>query len=99
MNSRFMNKINSQEIRRHQEDSEHEVVPEPPPRPESNFHSEPPPLPPKKQFSDIVIRPRVTSPLSTSRDSYRYGEQLSFDHFVILFVFIDSFEFKEWLLF
>lgn len=63
--------------------SENEIVPEPPPRPrpELNVHTEPPPLPPKKQFSDIVIRPRVTSPLAnttstttTSRDSGRYGE-------------------------
>lgn len=49
--------------------SENEA-PEPPPRPDSNLHSEPPPLPPKKQFSDIVIRPRVTSPLA--RDSAKY---------------------------
>lgn len=53
--------------------SENEIVPEPPPRPESISHTEPPPLPPKKQFSDIVIRPRVTSPLATNRDSSRYG--------------------------
>lgn len=31
-------------------------------------------MPPKKQFSDIIIRPRVTSPLAnTTRDSIRYG--------------------------
>lgn len=52
--------------------SENETAPEPPPRPDSNLHSEPPPLPPKKQFSDIVIRPRVTSPLATARESTKY---------------------------
>ncbi|XP_031633424.1 protein disabled isoform X4 [Contarinia nasturtii] len=65
-----------QDVRRLQESdsySESEVVPEPPPRCETNLHSDPPPLPPKKQFSDIVIRPRVTSPLAATRDSSRYG--------------------------
>ncbi|KAH8415624.1 hypothetical protein KR222_006793 [Zaprionus bogoriensis] len=37
--------------------SENEAAPEPPPRPDSTPYAEPPPLPPKKQFSDLVIRP------------------------------------------
>lgn len=52
--------------------SESETAPEPPPRPDVNSYSEPPPLPPKKHFSDIVIRPRVISPLSISRETMRY---------------------------
>lgn len=52
--------------------SENETAPEPPPRPDVNSHSEPPPLPPKKHFSDIVIRPRVISPLSINRETMRY---------------------------
>lgn len=52
--------------------SENETAPEPPPRPDVNSHLEPPPLPPKKQFSDIVIRPRVISPQSISRETIRY---------------------------
>lgn len=52
--------------------SENEAVPERPPRPDTQSHNEPPPLPPKKQFSDIVIRPRVTSPLAMSNESTKY---------------------------
>lgn len=36
--------------------SENETAPEPPPRTETNLHSEPPPLPPKKQFSDFHVK-------------------------------------------
>ncbi|XP_017087569.2 protein disabled isoform X6 [Drosophila bipectinata] len=42
--------------------SETEAAPEPPPRPDSAPYSEPPPLPPKKQFSDLVIRPTPAIP-------------------------------------
>ncbi|XP_032598970.1 protein disabled [Drosophila grimshawi] len=42
--------------------SENEAAPEPPPRPDSTPYAEPPPLPPKKQFSDLIIRPTATAP-------------------------------------
>ncbi|XP_017861608.1 PREDICTED: protein disabled [Drosophila arizonae] len=42
--------------------SENEAAPEPPPRPDSTPYAEPPPLPPKKQFSDLVIRPSPAAP-------------------------------------
>lgn len=42
--------------------SENEAAPEPPPRPDSTPYAEPPPLPPKKQFSDLVIRPTPAAP-------------------------------------
>lgn len=35
---------------------ENETAPEPPPRTETNLHSEPPPLPPKKHFSDFHVK-------------------------------------------
>lgn len=69
-----LNKRESNIKRLHESDSfsENETAPEPPPRSEINSHSEPPPLPPKKQFSDIVIRPRVTSPMSANRETIKY---------------------------
>ncbi|XP_055385294.1 protein disabled isoform X2 [Condylostylus longicornis] len=54
--------INMRRLQESDSLSENETAPEPPPRPDSSgFSIEPPPLPPKKQFSDIVIRPRITS--------------------------------------
>ncbi|XP_063697678.1 protein disabled isoform X2 [Culicoides brevitarsis] len=58
--------------------------PEPPPRPETGSGSkfiEPPPLPPKKQFSDIVIRPNSSNSNSsrsveTTRYDYLSGKKL-----------------------
>ncbi|EDW33731.1 GL13283 [Drosophila persimilis] len=49
--------------------SETEAAPEPPPRPDSAPCSGPPPLPPKKQFSDLVIRP---SPAPPTAGRYEY---------------------------
>lgn len=66
---RDSNSINMRRLQESDSLSENETAPEPPPRPDSSSHIQPPPLPPKKQFSDIVIRPRVTSPLATVRDS------------------------------
>lgn len=67
---RDSNSINMRRLQESDSLSESEAAPDPPPRPDSYSHMEPPPLPPKKQFSDIVIRPRVTSPLA--RDSAKY---------------------------
>uniref|UniRef100_W8ACH3 Protein disabled n=1 Tax=Ceratitis capitata TaxID=7213 RepID=W8ACH3_CERCA len=58
---RESNSINMCRLQESDSLSENETAPEPPPRPDSVLHAEPPPLPPKKQFNDIVIRPRVTS--------------------------------------
>nr|XP_036220077.1 protein disabled isoform X3 [Bactrocera oleae] len=58
---RESNSINMCRLQESDSLSENEAAPEPPPRPDSALHAEPPPLPPKKQFNDIVIRPRVTS--------------------------------------
>ncbi|XP_037905008.1 protein disabled isoform X3 [Hermetia illucens] len=58
---RDSNSINMRRLQESDSLSENEAAPEPPPRPDSASHIEPPPLPPKKQFSDIVIRPRITS--------------------------------------
>lgn len=66
---RDSNSINMRRLQESDSLSENETAPEPPPRPDSSSHIEPPPLPPKKQFSDIIIRPRVTSPLATPRES------------------------------
>ncbi|XP_034656650.1 protein disabled isoform X3 [Drosophila subobscura] len=49
--------------------SETEAAPEPPPRPDSAPCAGPPPLPPKKQFSDLVIRP---SPAPPTAGRYEY---------------------------
>lgn len=66
---RESNSINMRRLQESDSLSENETAPEPPPRPDSSSHIEPPPLPPKKQFSDIIIRPRVTSPLATESSS------------------------------
>ncbi|XP_012162440.1 protein disabled isoform X3 [Ceratitis capitata] len=58
---RESNSINMCRLQESDSLSENETAPEPPPRPDSVLHAEPPPLPPKKQFNEIVIRPRVTS--------------------------------------
>lgn len=58
---RDSNSINMRRLQESDSLSENEAAPEPPPRPDTSSHIEPPPLPPKKQFSDIVIRPRITS--------------------------------------
>lgn len=65
------NNINMRRLQESDSLSENEAAPEPPPRPDSASYIEPPPLPPKKQFSDI-IRPRTGSSLSSSYQSNRY---------------------------
>ncbi|XP_060652895.1 protein disabled [Drosophila nasuta] len=50
--------------------SENEAAPEPPPRPDSTPYAEPPPLPPKKQFSDLVIRPTPAAAPPVGRYEY-----------------------------
>lgn len=69
---RDSNSINMRRLQESDSLSETETAPEPPPRPDTMSHIEPPPLPPKKQFSDIVIKPRVTSPLAMPTDTSRY---------------------------
>lgn len=69
---RDSNSINMRRLQESDSLSENETAPEPPPRPDSHAHVEPPPLPPKKQFSEIVIRPRVTSPLAREPMKYDY---------------------------
>lgn len=69
---RDSNSINMRRLQESDSLSENEAAPEPPPRPDSHSHVEPPPLPPKKQFQDIVIRPRVTSPLARESPKYDY---------------------------
>jgi disabled homolog 2 len=54
---RDSNSINMRRLQESDSLSENEAAPEPPPRPDTSSHIAPPPLPPKKQFSDIVIRP------------------------------------------
>lgn len=58
---RDSNSINMRRLQESDSLSENETAPEPPPRPDSGSHIEPPPLPPKKQFADIVIRPTPRS--------------------------------------
>uniref|UniRef100_A0A182MKU7 PID domain-containing protein n=1 Tax=Anopheles culicifacies TaxID=139723 RepID=A0A182MKU7_9DIPT len=58
---RDSNSINMRRLQESDSLSETEMAPEPPPRPDSGSHIEPPPLPPKKQFADIVIRPSPRS--------------------------------------
>ncbi|XP_055686772.1 protein disabled isoform X3 [Lutzomyia longipalpis] len=66
---RDSNSINMRRLQESDSMSETETAPEPPPRPDAS-HVEPPPLPPKKQFGDIVIRP--SSRTSGSRERYDY---------------------------
>lgn len=60
--------------------SETETAPEPPPRPDIHGQHNPPPLPPKKQFSDIIIRPSARSYSSAApKDSslrYEYASKI-----------------------
>ncbi|XP_075163994.1 DAB adaptor protein isoform X2 [Haematobia irritans] len=56
---RESNSINMRRLQESDSLSETEAAPEPPPRPDLAPYSEPPPLPPKKQFNDIIIRPRA----------------------------------------
>lgn len=59
---RDSNSINMRRLQESDSLSENETAPEPPPRPDhTGSHIEPPPLPPKKQFADIVIRPTPRS--------------------------------------
>ncbi|GAB0086756.1 Protein disabled [Sergentomyia squamirostris] len=67
---RDSNSINMRRLQESDSMSENETAPEPPPRPDSSSHVEPPPLPPKKQFGDIVIRP--SSRTCGSRERYDY---------------------------
>ncbi|XP_055704115.1 protein disabled isoform X2 [Phlebotomus papatasi] len=70
---RDSNSINMRRLQESDSMSENETAPEPPPRPDSSSHVEPPPLPPKKQFGDIVIRPSTRSSGYGSRgDRYDY---------------------------
>uniref|UniRef100_A0A182NIW2 PID domain-containing protein n=1 Tax=Anopheles dirus TaxID=7168 RepID=A0A182NIW2_9DIPT len=66
---RDSNSINMRRLQESDSLSETEMAPEPPPRPDSGSHVEPPPLPPKKQFADIVIRPSPRSGSSTGPTS------------------------------
>ncbi|XP_059609175.1 protein disabled isoform X2 [Phlebotomus argentipes] len=72
---RDSNSINMRRLQESDSMSENETAPEPPPRPDSSTHVEPPPLPPKKQFGDIVIRPSSRSASSGYgyRDRYDYA--------------------------
>ncbi|XP_050096756.1 protein disabled isoform X2 [Anopheles aquasalis] len=72
---RDSNSINMRRLQESDSLSETETAPEPPPRPDSASHIEPPPLPPKKQFADIVIRP---SPRSSSHSAGGGGGSSSF---------------------
>uniref|UniRef100_A0A182PRZ4 PID domain-containing protein n=1 Tax=Anopheles epiroticus TaxID=199890 RepID=A0A182PRZ4_9DIPT len=67
---RDSNSINMRRLQESDSLSETEMAPEPPPRPDSGSHIEPPPLPPKKQFADIVIRP---SPRSSTHSTAGNG--------------------------
>ncbi|XP_062544006.1 protein disabled isoform X2 [Armigeres subalbatus] len=66
---RDSNSINMRRLQESDSLSENEAAPEPPPRPDSGSHIEPPPLPPKKQFADIVIRPTPRSGPTTNSSS------------------------------
>ncbi|XP_055620361.1 protein disabled isoform X2 [Toxorhynchites rutilus septentrionalis] len=66
---RDSNSINMRRLQESDSLSENETAPEPPPRPDSGSHIEPPPLPPKKQFADIVIRPSPRSGPSATPNS------------------------------
>ncbi|XP_037815404.1 protein disabled isoform X2 [Lucilia sericata] len=55
---RDSNSINMRRLQESDSLSETETAPEPPPRPDYGICVEPPPLPPKKQFNDFVIRSR-----------------------------------------
>lgn len=66
---RDSNSINMRRLQESDSLSENEA-PEPPPRPDAGFYAEPPPLPPKKQFSDIIIRQTTRSGLA--KDTPRY---------------------------
>ncbi|XP_065359953.1 protein disabled isoform X2 [Calliphora vicina] len=55
---RDSNSINMRRLQESDSLSETETAPEPPPRPDYAICVEPPPLPPKKQFNDFVIRSR-----------------------------------------
>ncbi|EAT40004.1 AAEL008229-PA [Aedes aegypti] len=66
---RDSNSINMRRLQESDSLSENETAPEPPPRPDSGSHIEPPPLPPKRQFADIVIRPTIRSCLSITSSS------------------------------
>ncbi|KFB51457.1 AGAP006528-PA-like protein [Anopheles sinensis] len=63
---RDSNSINMRRLQESDSLSETETAPEPPPRPDSGSHIEPPPLPPKKQFADIVIRPSPRASLASA---------------------------------
>ncbi|XP_050073184.1 protein disabled [Anopheles maculipalpis] len=66
---RDSNSINMRRLQESDSLSETEMAPEPPPRPDSGSHIEPPPLPPKKQFADIVIRPSPRTSHATGTSS------------------------------
>lgn len=73
---RDSNTINMRRLQESDSLSETESAPDPPPRPQGDtYQSDPPPLPPKKPFSDIHIRPRTTSPSKMLSDgtTSRYG--------------------------
>lgn len=73
---RDSNSINMRRLQESDSLSETESAPDPPPRPHDTYQADPPPLPPKKPFSDIHIRPRTTSPSkipSTDSSTSRYA--------------------------
>ncbi|XP_055601512.1 protein disabled isoform X2 [Uranotaenia lowii] len=70
---RDSNSINMRRLQESDSLSENETAPEPPPRPDSGSHIEPPPLPPKKQFADIVIRPTPRSGPTSAISSLASG--------------------------
>lgn len=65
------NSINMRRLQESDSLSETELAPEPPPRPDLSLIVEPPPLPPKKQFSEIIIRSRVSSPPGIGHETIR----------------------------
>ncbi|XP_058980454.1 protein disabled isoform X2 [Musca domestica] len=69
---RDSNSINMRRLQESDSLSETETAPEPPPRPDSAPYSEPPPLPPKKQFNEIIIRPRSGASAALGGSSSRY---------------------------
>uniref|UniRef100_A0AAG5D718 PID domain-containing protein n=1 Tax=Anopheles atroparvus TaxID=41427 RepID=A0AAG5D718_ANOAO len=77
---RDSNSINMRRLQESDSLSETETAPEPPPRPDSGSHIEPPPLPPKKQFADIVIRPSPRASLSSGGGSGGHGPRERYDY-------------------
>uniref|UniRef100_A0A1A9W3C9 PID domain-containing protein n=1 Tax=Glossina brevipalpis TaxID=37001 RepID=A0A1A9W3C9_9MUSC len=69
---RDSNSINMRRLQESDSLSENEAAPEPPPRPDSSCYAEPPPLPPKKQFNDIIIKPRTPLSQTSLNNGYEF---------------------------